>query len=57
MVRHDGIVGLVLQRRFLPWANTGYGPALPLPDLALHPSAEYRAAAAGRGVSCKVAAR
>jgi hypothetical protein len=70
MVRHDGIVGLVLQRRFLPWASTGYGPALPLPDRAelltppasvaalragyhpaIHLSAEYRAAAAGRGVS------
>jgi hypothetical protein len=76
MVRHDGIVGLVWQRRFLPWANTGYGSALPLPDRvelltppasvaalragyrpALHPSAEYQAAAAGRGVSWQSSAR
>jgi hypothetical protein len=69
MVRHDDTIGLVWQRRFLPWASTGYGPALPPPNRAelltppasvaalragyhpaVHPSAEYRAAAR-RGVS------
>jgi hypothetical protein len=32
MVRHDGTVGLVSRRRFLPWAVTGYGSPRPLPD-------------------------
>ncbi|MFC4040335.1 hypothetical protein ACFO1B_18030 [Dactylosporangium siamense] len=32
MVRHGGTVGLVAQRRFLPWGATGYGPPRPLPD-------------------------
>jgi hypothetical protein len=49
MVRHDGTVGLVLPRRFLPWATTGYGPALPLPDRAelLTPPASVAALRAG----------
>src|SRR5689334_18004872 len=49
MVRQDGTVGLISQRRFLPWAATGYGGPRPLPDHAelLTPSASVAALRAG----------
>jgi hypothetical protein len=49
MIRHDGTVGLVVPRSFLPWSHTGYGPGLPLPDRAelLTPPASVAALRAG----------
>jgi hypothetical protein len=49
MVRHDGTVGLISQRRLLPWASTGYGRPMPLPDRAelLTPPASVAALRAG----------
>jgi hypothetical protein len=49
MLRHDGTVGVVAQRRFLPWTSGGYGPPGPLPEHAdlLTPPASVAALRAG----------
>lgn len=53
MVRHDGTVGLISQRRFLPWASTGYDRPRALPDRVelLTPPASVAALQAGYRVA------